>query len=550
MNLRTASALICAFGLPTAGVAQAHFLWVLSKPYEKTPAACVYFSETASPDAPDLLDRVASAKAWVFGGRRGDEAKSLKLEKKGDALVGELSPEFVQSPVVLSHTYGVASRGGETFLLNYSAKNYPLALPGTWRAIKDAELLPLEICPSLRGSEMELRVLWQEEPLAGAAVTIEGPGIDKKLEGTTDERGMYRCNLPEGGLFSIRAKHVEDRAGEHDGQAYKSIRHYSTLALRFALPQVLSSAHSLPPLMRGVTSFGGAVIGDNLYVYGGQTGRAHEYSPDGQSGELFRLNLNEPRSWEQLPGGPRLTGLAMVAHGGRLYRVGGFAVKNAEGEEESLWSQADFARFDPQTAQWSPLPSMPAGRSSHDAAILGSTLYVVGGWNMQGKGETKWHDTALAIDLADGSGQWKPIAQPPFRRRALTLAAWHNKLYCLGGMQERGEPVTSVAVYDPASDSWSDGPALMGSGMDGFGSSAFACAGELFATTMSGSVQRLSGDGTHWEFVGQLQHPRFFHRLLPWHDDRLIVVGGASMASGKILALEILPVQRPKTAAR
>src|SRR5262249_35411657 len=123
--------------------------------------------------------------------------------------------------------------------------------------------------------------------------------------------------------------------------------------------------------------------------------------------------------------------------------------------------------------------------------------------------------------------------------RALALAGWQGKLYCLGGMQEQGGPITAVAVFDPPANAWSEGPALLGTGMDGFGCSAFAAAGSLYATTMSGSVQRLSAEEQNWEFAGQLQHPRFFHRLLPWQNE-LIVVGGASMSAGKILPLELL----------
>ncbi|MGH7128670.1 MAG: Kelch repeat-containing protein, partial [Planctomycetaceae bacterium] len=286
----------------------------------------------------------------------------------------------------------------------------------------------------------------------------------------------------------------------------------------------------------------GAVVGDGLYVYGGHYGRAHHYSREGQSGDFARLNLRDPQEWESLPGGPKLTGLAMVAHDGKLYRIGGFTAKNGDDEDQSLWSQPDFARFDPKGGDWESLPDLPEGRSSHDAAMIGDTLYVVGGWTLQGDAENDWHDTAWSIDLSAKALQWKPLPQPPFRRRALALANWQGKLYCLGGMQEEGGPTTAVAIFDPATQKWSEGPALLGGGMDGFGASAFACDDALYATTISGSIQRLSADGRRWEFVGQLEHPRFFHRLLPWHDRQLVVVGGASMSVGKIQPLERLPV--------
>lgn len=549
MPIRHTLALCCALWLTGSAVAQAHFLWLVSKSDDTRPTAAVYFSENASPDDPDLLDKVLKAEAFALAGRRG-EAQALSLAKSGDALVAELTPEQRQAPIILRHTYGAMTRGGDSFLLKYYAKTYPTALPGTWRAVKDGELLPLEVVPVLKAEGLDLKVLWQGEPLLGATVTVEGPGIDKKLEGTTGEGGVFNCKLPEAGLYSIRAKHSEDKAGEFAGTAYKSIRHYSTLSLRHVAPQLRSVPNNWPALTKGVTSFGGAVVGDSVYVYGGHYGSAHEYYHEDQSGDFYRLNLRDPQQWDTLPGGPKLTGLALVPHGGKLYRVGGFTAKNAQNEPESLWSQSDFARFDPAVGQWETLPALPEGRSSHDAAVVGNTLYVVGGWLMAGSEPTRWHDTALAIDLSARSPEWRTIPQPPFHRRAVALAAWNDKLYVIGGMQEKGGPTTAIAVFDPASGKWSEGPALQGTGMDGFGSSAFACGGRLFATTMSGSVQRLSATGDQWEFVGQLAHPRFFHRLLPWNDDRLVIVGGASMTTGKTKALELIPVAPVQAAAR
>ncbi len=233
----------------------------------------------------------------------------------------------------------------------------------------------------------------------------------------------------------------------------------------------------------------------------------------------------------------------MVAHNGKLYRLGGFMAKNNEEEDESLWSQSGVERFDPKKNQWESLPPLPEGRSSLDAAVLGDTLYVVGGWEMKAGSETSWHETAWAMDLTAPKLSWKAIAKPPFKRRALSLAAANGKLYVIGGMRPEGGPTTRIDVYDPKSDSWSAGPALLGTGMEGFGTSAFACDDRLFVSTISGSIQQLAADGSKWELAGQLEQPRFFHRLLPWQSRELVFVGGASMASGKIEDLERVPVR-------
>jgi hypothetical protein len=161
---------------------------------------------------------------------------------------------------------------------------------------------------------------------------------------------------------------------------------------------------------------------------------------------------------------------------------------------------------------------------------------------MSGDEETQWHSTAYALDLTKDPPVWKPISPPPFQRRALALAAHQGKLFVIGGMQRAGGPTTRVDVYDPATDQWTQGPDLIGEGMDGFGASAFATGGKLYVSTYSGSLQRLAADGSAWEMVSQLERARFFHRLLPLHDHALLSIGGASMSEGKFAEIDLIHV--------
>ena len=126
--------------------------------------------------------------------------------------------------------------------------------------------------------------------------------------------------------------------------------------LLLCLPGTMLSAETLgetrkltvPPLPEGVTSFGAAVIGEHLYVYGGHKGGAHRYSNKTQSNKLQRINLIKNPKWETIATGPRLQGLAMVAHKGKLYRLGGFTAHNDPGKKHELRSVAEVARFDPE----------------------------------------------------------------------------------------------------------------------------------------------------------------------------------------------------------
>lgn len=311
------------------------------------------------------------------------------------------------------------------------------------------------------------------------------------------------------------------------------------------LPAAKAVQESLPDLPRGITSFGAAVVDDWLYVYGGHFGEAHHYSNTSQSGELSRLNLRRPSGWEVVAKGPRLQGLAMVSHGGQVYRVGGFQAHNEEGDDHDLRSVADFARFDPQSKQWEELAPLPEPRSSHDAVVIGDKLYVVGGWQLGG--DNDWHTTAWVADLAAEKVQWKAIPNPPFQRRALALGQLAGQLYAIGGMQQKGGPTTRVDRFDPATGVWSEVPPMVdpvaaterGAGMEGFGAAVCTSGGQLLVSTYGGNLQRLADGGTAWEVVSKLEDDRFFHRMLLL-EDHLILVGGASMREGKRLHFETL----------
>ena len=300
----------------------------------------------------------------------------------------------------------------------------------------------------------------------------------------------------------------------------------------------------LPDLPEELTSFGASVLGGKVYVYGGHTGEAHSYSTAEQSNRLWCLNTQNPKSgWQQISTGPRLQGLGLVAWNGKLIRIGGFTAMNEEGEDHDLQSQALVAAFDIATKTWSDLPALPEPRSSLDAAVLGDFVYVIGGWQLSGESsDSQWHSTAWRLNLADEHAKWESIANPPFRRRAVSVAAHDGKLFVIGGMQQKGGPTTRTAVYDPGKDQWSDGPELPGRGMAGFGSASFECDGRLFVSSLGGFVYQLSEDGQEWLAVAEMEPARFFHRMLPVNESRMLLLGGANMEIGKFTNIEAVEI--------
>ena len=176
-------------------------------------------------------------------------------------------------------------------------------------------------------------------------------------------------------------------------------------------------------LPEAVNSFGGAVLGDWLYVYSGHLGVTHKYHEGTTSKHFRRLNLKDRTTWEKLPPGPPLQGVTLMAYNGMLYRIGGMSARNRPNQPDDLISVADFARFDPRNKTWTNLPPLPAPRSTHDSVVVGDKIYVIGGWSMNGGDssnaefcEDAWSSISVAR-TADGNR---------YRRRPSTAVLWRS----------------------------------------------------------------------------------------------------------------------------
>ncbi len=302
---------------------------------------------------------------------------------------------------------------------------------------------------------------------------------------------------------------------------------FSILVTSIASAETEKQAAETKPLPEAIASFGAVTSDGWIYVYSGHIGRAHAHSKDNLS-QFFRRRPVQGGPWEELPMETPLQGLALVAHNGLIYRVGGMTAKNSADEEADLYSTTTFARFDPQSKQWTHLSPLPTGRSSHDAVLIGSKIFVVGGWELAGEEEGNWHTDILVFDLQKPEQGWQ-TKQQPFERRALAASHNQGKLYAIGGMSSDHDIDRSVNIYDPSTDSWAKGPQLPGEGMNGFGASAWNNGDTLLVSGSNGVIYQLSKDGRAWEEAAQLTEPRFFHQLVPANDDEILAMGGASM---------------------
>ncbi|MEQ8768843.1 MAG: hypothetical protein RL885_33365 [Planctomycetota bacterium] len=538
-NLLRAAALLLPALLCAS--AEAHFVWLVRTIESGEPRLELYFGEAPEPGEGVMLDLVEDARVHRV---TADGLVPVTLERGKHALLGSLKDAPADAFFVLQRDFGVMTRGDEAFLLRYYAKTGPALSDAAWRR-GSLPSMTLDIVPERQDDALLIHVTWRGKPVAGAEVKAMGPGLEG-AEAVTNELGQVKLPISGPGRYAIRARHVEDQGGETDGEEYTTTRHYTTLTVDVDdRPEAAPKIHALPNVPKAVTSFGAAVSESHLYMYGGHTGNPHEYGKESQAKTLWRLDMAaEPPTWSAVLDGPGLQGLALLAREGKLYRLGGFTAQNKDGDEHDLWSVSDAVMFDPKSPGWQPLPDLPEPRSSFDAAVMGDTIYVVGGWTMRGKDqEAIWLDTAWAMDLSAEEASWKALPEVPFRRRALSVAAFEGKIWAIGGMQAKGGPTTRVDVFDPKTGAWAQGPSIVGEGMTGFGSSSFATGGRLYVTTYDGNLQRLAEDGQSWEVVRELKRARFFHRMLPLSDHALVSLGGGDMMVGKFEEVDVIDVK-------
>jgi hypothetical protein len=540
-------ALIVGTYLATSNIpAHAHFLWLKTPVVDSRRQAFLFFGENAADEKYHLPEALEKTEIW----RRTPDGKRTRLEAKptgeNENRIGLVAALPDDGPCVLEASAVYGNYHG--MLLTYGAKHVQASKLEGFNSFDASKELKLDVVPAVRGDELRLTVLWNGEPLPDVAVTV-AVGDAEGVEHKSSKQGRVTVRPERDGFISVLANRRDAEAkGEHKGEQYKGEMTFVSLTFDWKKPEIFAR------LQEPLASFGAAVADGWLYVYGGHIGEPHDHSAANLSRHFRRLQHDGTGDWEDLPMQTPLQGVALVAHEGRLYRVGGMNARNATTEvEEDMHSTDEFARYDPATREWRALAPLPAPRSSQDAVVIGDKLYVAGGWKLAGKGRGEWQQELLAFDFAKpqvedgprraGGQAWEKLPAMPSSRRAVAAGEWRGKLVVIGGIDEDGAVSRDSTIFDPATSKWTDGPQLPEGDLAGFGASAWNVDGRLYVSGLPGVLYRMSDDGQKWEEAARLKTPRFFHRLLPGPKPGTILAVAGSAEDGHVADIEVLDVR-------
>jgi hypothetical protein len=224
---RALLSLLVLVGAFWPGIAAAHFVWiVVESDSGGKPVARVCFSELPQADDADLLEKIKQTEVWCPAA--AGETSRVGLEKQVQNGVGYWAGPIAEGAAASARCrYGVVSKRGTTFRLEYYAKYLNARFPG-WEMLARDERLDLDIVPELRDNKCRLLVLYKGKPAVGSEIMAASAEGGQAVQ--TGEDGTVTMPLGAG-RNAFRARWVTDEPGKEKNQEDQQVFHYATLVL-------------------------------------------------------------------------------------------------------------------------------------------------------------------------------------------------------------------------------------------------------------------------------------------------------------------------------
>jgi N-acetylneuraminic acid mutarotase len=286
-------------------------------------------------------------------------------------------------------------------------------------------------------------------------------------------------------------------------------------------PHKSGTWQSRAPLPEGVEGASTANVGNLIVAAYGFTST----SGDSNATRIYNIAHDSWSFASPAPGPASSEGIA-VSHGGSVYALGG---RNGAGNDNN--------RYTPATDTWTTLAPMPTARDGLGAAVLGKSIYAIGG-RPQTAGPCSGGTQFATVERYDiASDTWSAVAALPSPRSDVGAIAHGGRIYVFGGCQAGTQTVTDeVDVYNPRTDSWSQGTPMptaragfYGIGIKGNRIYVIGGLDGTGAASPANEVYDIAHDS--WSTDTPMEHPRGEMGVAS-HGGRIYTIGGGIPAFG------------------
>jgi N-acetylneuraminic acid mutarotase len=197
------------------------------------------------------------------------------------------------------------------------------------------------------------------------------------------------------------------------------------------------------------------VLDDKLYVLGG-------YEDGIMSSRILHVFDPAQGTWTRLQDMPSaISHVNLVPGNSGFWFAGGMKDKIHPAKDHII---AEVWHFDPEFDRYTAAPLLPGRRAGGGLARVADRMHYISGLMEDRDTDSPDHWVFdLAVWEATGAAQWEPAAPLPTPRNQLSVAVLNDKIYAIGGQlghDKQQIDQVRVDIYDPVSDTWSDGPPL------------------------------------------------------------------------------------------
>lgn len=202
------------------------------------------------------------------------------------------------------------------------------------------------------------------------------------------------------------------------------------------------------------SSFGAITHNDRVYIVGGHQGPEHTYPESSFLREVEFYDL-KTKTWNKTaPRSVAAHGFALATYGKYIYAFGGFTYEAAN---KPAWKSIDLIeRFDTEKQVWEVVGHMPRKRSSNVVVTVGTSAYIIGGWDSTPKTpgdlEGTFHREIDIFNFETNEMTVAPFSMPDPLRRAFTAVNYNDKIILVGGLgvgSSHFELLNNVTEIDP-----------------------------------------------------------------------------------------------------